>query len=92
MEALLTSQIDRLHPADRSALRYAAVLGMMVDEAALDRLLEEQDVRVPPGAMDRLGDFLVRDERGGLRFRSGLMRDVAYEGLPFRRRRSSTTT
>jgi tetratricopeptide (TPR) repeat protein len=59
---------------------------MMVDEAALDQLLEEQDVRVPAGAMDRLGDFLVRDERGGLRFRSGLMRDVAYEGLPFRRR------
>jgi class 3 adenylate cyclase/tetratricopeptide (TPR) repeat protein len=87
VEALLTSQIDRLHPADRSALRYAAVLGMMVDEAALDRLLEEQDVRVPAGAMDRLGDFLVRDERGGLRFRSGLMRDVAYEGLPFRRRK-----
>ena len=86
VEALLTSQIDRLHPADRSALRYAAVLGMTVDEAALDRLLEEQDVRVPAGAMDRLGDFLVRDERGGLRFRSGLMRDVAYEGLPFRRR------
>ncbi len=86
VEALLTSQIDRLHPADRSALRYAAVLGMTVDEAALDRLLEEQDVRVPPGAMGRLGDFLVRHEREGLRFRSGLMRDVAYEGLPFRLR------
>ncbi|WP_165357029.1 AAA family ATPase [Nocardioides zhouii] len=86
VEALLTSQIDRLHPADRSALRYAAVLGMMVDETALDRLLEEQDVRVPAGAMGRLGDFLVRDERGGIRFRSGLLRDVAYEGLPFRRR------
>ncbi|HEV2798632.1 MAG TPA: adenylate/guanylate cyclase domain-containing protein, partial [Nocardioides sp.] len=86
VEALLTSQIDRLHAADRSALRYAAVLGMMVDEAALDRLLEEQDVQVPAGAMGRLGDFLVRDEREGLRFRSGLMRDVAYEGLPFRLR------
>ena len=86
VEALLTSQIDRLHPSDRSALRYAAVLGMMVDEAALDGLLEEQDVRVPAGAMGRLADFLVRDDRGALRFRSGVMRDVAYEGLPFRRR------
>ncbi len=86
VEALLTSQIDRLHPADRSALRYAAVLGMMVDEAALDGLLEKQDVRVPAGAMGRLSDFLVRDDRGALRFRSGVMRDVAYEGLPFRRR------
>ncbi len=86
VEALVTSQIDRLHPADRSALRYAAVLGVMVDEAALDTLLEEQEVRVPAGAMHRLGDFLVREGPGGLRFRSGLMRDVAYEGLPFRRR------
>ncbi|MCF6378259.1 AAA family ATPase [Nocardioides KLBMP 9356] len=87
VEALVTSQIDRLDPADRSALRYASVLGTMVDESALDSLLEEHDVRVPPGAMDRLRDFLVRDERGALRFRSGLMRDVAYEGLPFRQRR-----
>ena len=86
VEALLTSQIDRLHQADRSALRYAAVLGMTVDEAALDGLLEEHDVRVPAGAMGRLADFLVRDASGAIRFRSGLIRDVAYEGLPFRRR------
>jgi class 3 adenylate cyclase/tetratricopeptide (TPR) repeat protein len=87
VEALVTSQIDRLDSADRSALRYAAVLGLMVDETALDALLEEHDIRVPAGAMGRLGDFLVRDEPGGLRFRNGLMRDVAYEGLPFRRRK-----
>jgi class 3 adenylate cyclase/tetratricopeptide (TPR) repeat protein len=87
VEALVTSQIDRLDPADRSALRYAAVLGLTVDETALDALLEEHDIRVPAGAMQRLGDFLVREEPGGLRFRSGLMRDVAYEGLPFRRRK-----
>ncbi|HEX2895414.1 MAG TPA: adenylate/guanylate cyclase domain-containing protein [Marmoricola sp.] len=84
VEALVTSQIDRLDPSDRSALRYAAVLGMAVDETALDALLEEYDIRVPAGAMHRLADFLVRDRRGQIRFRSGLMRDVAYEGLPFR--------
>ena len=87
VEALITSQIDRLHPADRSALRYAAVLGLMVDEKALDALLAEHEIRVPTGAMQRLGDFLVRDGPGGIRFRSGLIRDVAYEGLPFTRRK-----
>lgn len=87
VEGLVTSQIDRLDPADRTALRYAAVLGVMVDEAALDALLEEHDARVPAGAMQRLGDFLVRDRSAGLRFRNGLMRDVAYEGLPFRSRK-----
>jgi class 3 adenylate cyclase/tetratricopeptide (TPR) repeat protein len=87
VEALVTSQIDRLDPADRTALRYAAVLGLMVDETALDALLEEHDARVPAGAMQRLADFLVRDRSGALRFRNGLMRDVAYEGLPFRSRK-----
>jgi class 3 adenylate cyclase/tetratricopeptide (TPR) repeat protein len=87
VEALVTSQIDRLDPADRSALRYAAVLGLTVDETALDALLEEHEIRVPAGAMQRLGDFLVRDRASGLRFRNGLMRDVAYEGLPFRSRK-----
>jgi len=87
VEALVTSQIDRLDPADRTVLRYAGVLGVMVDEAALAALLEEHDARVPAGAMRRLGDFLQRDRPGWLRFRNGLMRDVAYEGLPFRQRK-----
>jgi class 3 adenylate cyclase/tetratricopeptide (TPR) repeat protein len=87
VEALVTSQIDRLDAADRTVLRYAGVLGIMVDETALDTLLEEHDARVPPGAMQRLGDFLLRDRPGWLRFRNGLMRDVAYEGLPFRQRK-----
>jgi class 3 adenylate cyclase/tetratricopeptide (TPR) repeat protein len=86
VEALVTSQIDRLDPADRTALRYAAVLGIMVDETALDALLKEHDAEVPKGAMQRLADFLVRDRPGRIRFRNALMRDVAYEGLPYRSR------
>ena len=88
VEGLVTSQIDRLAPADRTVLRYAAVLGIMVDERALDALLDEHDARVPRGALQRLADFLVRDRPGWLRFRNGLLRDVAYEGLPYRRRRT----
>ena len=86
VEGLVTSQIDRLDPADRLVLRYAAVLGAEVDEPALDGLLETHDATVPPGAMTRLVDFLVRDELGRLRFRNALLRDVAYEGLPYSRR------
>jgi class 3 adenylate cyclase/tetratricopeptide (TPR) repeat protein len=88
VEGLITSQIDRLDPADRTVLRYAAVLGIVVDENALDALLEEHDARVPQGAMERLADFLVRERPGRIRFRNALMRDVAYEGLPFRHRRA----
>ncbi len=86
VEGLVTSQIDRLDPADRLVLRYAAVLGTDVDEAALDGLLDTHDARVPSGAMTRLADFLVRDQPGRLRFRNALLRDVAYEGLPYSRR------
>src|SRR5205807_631167 len=35
----------------------------------------------------RLGEFLVEEDRGVFRFRHALMRDAAYEGLPFKRRR-----
>ena len=48
VEALVTSQIDRLDPADRTVLRYAAVLGAVVEESALVRLLDE-----PRGAAAR---------------------------------------
>jgi class 3 adenylate cyclase/tetratricopeptide (TPR) repeat protein len=87
VEGLVTSQIDRLEPADRTVLRYAAVLGIVVDETALDALLEDHDARVPAGAMQRLDAFLLRERPGGLRFRNALMRDVAYEGLPYSRRK-----
>ena len=86
VEGLVASQIDRLDPADRLVLRYAAVLGTEVDEAALDGLLDTHDARVPSGAMTRLGEFLERDRSGRLRFRNALLRDVAYEGLPYSRR------
>ncbi|HET6168123.1 MAG TPA: adenylate/guanylate cyclase domain-containing protein [Marmoricola sp.] len=86
VEGLVTSQIDRLDPADRTVLRCAAVLGVTVDEKALLSLLDDQHTAVPAGVTERLGDFLARESSGVLRFRNALMRDVAYEGLPFRRR------
>ena len=86
VEGLVTSQIDRLRPADRTVLRYAAVLGTTVDEEAVARLLADDGGGLDPGAIDRLADFLVRDRSGGTRFRNALARDVAYEGLPYRHR------
>jgi class 3 adenylate cyclase/tetratricopeptide (TPR) repeat protein len=88
VEGLVTSQIDRLAPADRTVLRYAAVLGQVVDEDALLSLLDDHAERPRAGALGRLSDFLVQERAGPLRFRHALMRDVAYEGLPFSRRRT----
>ena len=88
VEGLVTSQMDRLAPADRTVVRYAAVFGTAIDERALDLLLETHDAVVPPGAMSRLVNFLERDSQGGLRFRNALIREVAYEALPFSRRKA----
>lgn len=87
VEGLVTSQIDRLDPEDRAVLRYAAVLGTVVDEDLLVGLLDEHAQRPREGALHRLSGFLLRERSGRLRFRHALMRDVAYEGLPFSRRR-----
>jgi class 3 adenylate cyclase/tetratricopeptide (TPR) repeat protein len=88
VEGLVTSRIDRLRPNDRAVLRCAAVLGVAVDQKALVALLEEQGVQAPVDIAGRLSEFLVRESGGVLRFRNALMRDVAYEGLPYRRRRA----
>ena len=87
VEALVASQIDRLGHADRSVLRHAAVLGAVVDKAVLLEMLGDGEADEAVAALRRLHAYLVPDGPGVLRFRHGLVRDVAYEGLPFKRRR-----
>lgn len=86
VEALMAAQIDELPPRDRSILRHAAVLGGRFD---LETLLTTLGLGAPEGAsvLLRLEDYLVADDEGSVRFRHGLLREAAYEGLPFRRRR-----
>ncbi len=85
VEGLLTSQIDRLDPHDRAVLRTASVLGTNVDLSILGALVGDLD---EAAVLRRLSHFLVRDMPGRVRFRNALLRDVAYEGLPYRRRRT----
>ena len=88
VQDLVTSQIDRLSPVDRLVLRYAAVLGTTADLDVLSQLLaaHRADVRLEEH-LPALGDFLDQHGDRQVRFRHALMRDVAYEGLPYRRRR-----
>ena len=86
IESLVAGEVDRLAPEDRRALRYATVLGSVVDEEVLGLLLADLG-GLGPDRLLRLGRFLVRGQSGRLRFRDALLRDVAYEGLPYRRRR-----
>ena len=86
VEALIAGQIDRLAPTDRMILRYAAVLGTRFDPALLEEAVRS-DVELDSAVWDRLSDVLSLDVDGSLRFENNLVRDAAYEGLPYRRRR-----
>ncbi len=87
VEALMTLQIDELAGADRGVLRQASVMGVRFTRAALIGALELDEADA--GAiLERLDGFLVADGDGGLAFRHGLLRDAAYHGLSFRRRRA----
>lgn len=84
---LMTTQVDALAPGDRLVLRFASVLGMHVDLAQLSGLLAGHGVRPGAAVLRRLVGYLVADDPSSLRFRHAMMRDVAYEGLPYRVRR-----
>lgn len=86
VEALMMTQIDELPARDRAALRQASVLGSRFEVETLLATLE-LDPAEALALLDRLGALLVVDDDGLVRFRHGLLREAAYEGLPYRRRR-----
>jgi class 3 adenylate cyclase/tetratricopeptide (TPR) repeat protein len=87
VEALITSQIDRLPPDERTVLRFASVLGVEFHEDELRALLHGHPLPTGHGALRRLSYFIRSAGHGRYRFDHRLIRDTAYEGLPFRLRR-----
>ena len=90
VDAVVGARIDRLAPPDRALLRWASVLGVVFDSAVITEVLEgDPNAAGDSEAWDRLAEFIERDPyvAAGFRFRHALIRDAAYEGLPFRRRR-----
>jgi len=84
VEGVITVEIDRLAPADRSTLRAAAVVGTSFEPGLLAGVLGEP---LGAGVLSRLRGFVIPEAAGTYRFRHALVRDAAYEGLPFARRR-----
>jgi class 3 adenylate cyclase/tetratricopeptide (TPR) repeat protein len=82
VEAIATAEIDRLAPGDRIVLRLASVLG-----TTFDRALLESVTALDAGALERVAALLFPTSDGRMRFRTALVRDAAYEGLSYRRRR-----
>ena len=85
VEAVVAARLDRLPFAARRLLRHASVLGALVD---LDVLADVVPEPVPAEVFAELEkDFLQPAGDGQARFAHDLFRTVAYESLPFRRRR-----
>ncbi len=90
VEGVVTSRIDSLALADRALLRWASVLGPSFSGALIAQVLEgDPEAALDSESWDRLAEFVERDPyvAGEFRFRHALIRDAAYEGLSFRRRR-----
>jgi class 3 adenylate cyclase/tetratricopeptide (TPR) repeat protein len=87
IDAVITAQIDRLPTVQRRLLRYAAVLGHTFRTSELAAVIAD-DVEVPDEAtwnsLDGVLTFVANDV---VRFKHAMLRDTAYEELPFRRRR-----
>src|SRR5215471_17322593 len=90
VESLVATRIDKLAPGDRALLRWASVLGVSFSGSLITAVLEgDPESASDSAAWDRLAEFVERDPdvAGAFRFRHALIRDGAYEGLSYRRRR-----
>ena len=87
-EAAALARIDALPPDDRHVVRRASVFGLTFQPRML-AWFDDPDDGPPPDerTWERLSDLFDDDGDGYLRFRQSLLRDTAYEGLPFRQRR-----
>lgn len=84
VEAIYATRIDALAAADRRVLRYLSVLGDRFEAAVADEVLDRMGL-ADDAVWQRLEDFFVHDG-DTVGFRAALIRQVAYEGLSFRRR------
>jgi tetratricopeptide (TPR) repeat protein len=83
VEAVLMAEIDRLTPLDRRVLRSAAVVGAFFTPSLVSASMDDP---VDADVWERLAHYVTSSDGNEFRFRHALARDVAYEGLPFRRR------
>ncbi len=87
-EAATMTQIDTLPPEDRALVRRVAVFGLTFHPRMVSWLYTEEDGPAPDAAaLDKLRDLFHEEPDGYLRFRQTLLRDSAYQGLPFKLRR-----
>ncbi len=86
VEAAATVRIDSLAPGDRQVVRRVSVFGLAFHPSSLAGVLDEGSPAPEGATWERLAEFFEPEGGGYLRFRRAVIRDAAYEGLPFRTR------
>ncbi|MGA8296041.1 MAG: adenylate/guanylate cyclase domain-containing protein [Acidimicrobiales bacterium] len=87
LDAVANTDIDTLAPRARRVLRQAAVLGRSFEGQLLSEVLESEGLGFDAAIRRELQDYLVPADDGRLQFRHALLREAAYEGLSYKRRR-----
>ncbi len=87
LDAVANTDIDTLAPRARQVLRQAAVLGRSFEAQLLSEVLESEGLEFDAAVRRELSDYLVGSGDGRLHFRHALLREAAYEGLSYKRRR-----
>ncbi|MGB9374370.1 MAG: AAA family ATPase, partial [Jiangellales bacterium] len=88
LEGMVAAQIDALSPLARRVVRRASVLGRSFRTPILrDLFTDDPDIALDDATLKELADILEPDGNARLRFRHALLRDAAYDSLPFVQRR-----
>jgi tetratricopeptide (TPR) repeat protein len=87
LDAVVNAEIDGLGTGPRRIVRYASVLGRSFRVAVLRELLTAEGLRLDLGTLREVGRILERDGHDRVRFRQEMHREIAYEGLTYKRRR-----
>jgi ABC-type transport system substrate-binding protein/class 3 adenylate cyclase len=83
VQGALQARLDRLDPATREVLNYAAVVGRTFGQPLLERLVPHDDLLNALTELQRLDLIVERSRRPApeYRFRHGLVQEVAYASL-----------
>jgi class 3 adenylate cyclase/tetratricopeptide (TPR) repeat protein len=84
--SMVSTEIDALAPLTRRVLRYCSILGRSFRTVVVREILTQDNLVLDSATRSALSQFIVGDGSGRLRFRHAMVRDVAYDGLSFKRR------
>lgn len=87
LDAVVTTEIDTLPPLARKYLRYSSVLGRRFRREVLEEFMAEEDVHLDEANTERLEGFIQEDGDGRVTFRHSVVHEVAYNSLPYAKRR-----